>query len=57
MFYGKLMEAMAAINLTNLLFLDVIYETSFMMVNSAVWTITAIIVVLLKKDIFIASQK
>lgn len=46
-----------AINLTNLLFLDVIYETSFMMVNSIVWTITAIIFVLLKKDIYIASQK
>jgi len=46
-----------AINLTNLLFLDVIYETSFMMVNSAVWTITAVIVVLLKKDVFFASQK
>jgi uncharacterized protein len=46
-----------AINLTNLLFLDVIYETSFMMVNSFVWTITAVIVVLLKKNVFFASQK
>jgi membrane protease YdiL (CAAX protease family) len=45
-----------AINLTNLLFLDVIYETPFMMVNAIVWTIIAVTVVFLKKDAFFASQ-
>lgn len=46
-----------AINLTNLLFLDVIYETPFMMVNAIVWTIIAATVVFWKKDVFFASQK
>jgi membrane protease YdiL (CAAX protease family) len=45
-----------SINLTNLLFLDVIYETPFMMVNGTVWVIVAIVVVLAKRDIFIAPK-
>ncbi len=42
-----------SINLTNLLFLDVIYETKFMMVNGIVWAIVAAIVVLARRNIFI----
>lgn len=45
-----------SINLTNLLFLDVIYETHFMMVNGIVWAIVAAIVVLAKRNIFIAPK-
>jgi membrane protease YdiL (CAAX protease family) len=42
-----------SINFTNLLFLDVIYETPFMMVNGLVWAVVAAIVVLTKRDIFL----
>lgn len=45
-----------AINLSNLLFLGVIYETSFMVVNSLVWMVVAVVVVLMKKDLFFASK-
>jgi membrane protease YdiL (CAAX protease family) len=45
-----------SINLTNLLFLDVIYETPFMMVNGLVWAVVAAVVVLMKKDIFLAPK-
>lgn len=45
-----------AINLSNLLFLDVIYELPFMAVNALVWTVTAIIVVVTKKELFFASK-
>jgi membrane protease YdiL (CAAX protease family) len=41
-----------SINLTNLLFLEVIYETSFMMVMATAWVLTAAILILVKKDIF-----
>ena len=44
------------INLSNLLFLDVIYETSFMMVNAIVWIVVAAITVITKKDIFFAAK-
>ena len=44
------------INLSNLLFLDVIYETPFMMINALVWVILAIWVILMKKDIFLAAK-
>lgn len=40
------------INLTNLLFLDVIHSIPFMMINGIVWLITAVIVVLSKRNIF-----
>lgn len=40
------------INLSNLLFLDVIYETQFMMVNALVWVVVAIIAVFRKKEFF-----
>jgi len=45
-----------SINLTNLLFLDVIYETRFMMVNGIVWAIVAAIFVLTKRSIFLAPK-
>ena len=41
-----------AINVSNLLFLDVIYELPFMMINSLVWAVLAVIVVLRKRDVF-----
>jgi hypothetical protein len=41
-----------AINLSNLLFLDVIYETSFMMINALVWAAVAIVVVILRRNLF-----
>lgn len=44
------------INLTNLLFLDVIYETSFMIVNAIVWIVVALIVVFMKRELFFASK-
>jgi membrane protease YdiL (CAAX protease family) len=43
-----------SINLTNLLFLDVIYETRFMMVNALVWAVVAMLVILMKKEIFLS---
>jgi len=46
-----------AINLSNLLFLDVIYETSFMMVNAIVWVIVATVIVFMKRELFFASKK
>lgn len=45
-----------SINLSNLLFLDVIYETRFMMVNALVWVAVALIFILTKKNIFLASN-
>jgi membrane protease YdiL (CAAX protease family) len=41
-----------AINVSNLLFLDVIYETPFMAINSLVWAVLAVIVVLRNREIF-----
>jgi membrane protease YdiL (CAAX protease family) len=45
-----------SINLSNLLFLDVIYETSFMMINALVWAGVAITVVLLERRLFFARK-
>ena len=45
-----------AINLSNLLFLDVIYETSFMMVNAIVWVIVATVIVFMKRELFFARR-
>ena len=45
-----------AINLANLLFLDVIYQTSFMIINSLAWVIVAAVVVFLKRDLFLGSR-
>ena len=45
-----------AINLTNLLFLDVIYELSFMIINSLVWAALAAGIVTSKRDLFLRSK-
>jgi membrane protease YdiL (CAAX protease family) len=45
-----------SINLTNLLFLDVVYETQFMMVNALVWAAVAIITIFTKRKLFFASK-
>ena len=44
------------INVSNLLFLDVIYETPFMIVNALVWVVVAIVVVLRKKELFFTTK-
>ena len=44
-----------AINVSNLLFLDVIYETPFMAINSLVWAALAAVVVLRNRGIFFAA--
>jgi uncharacterized protein len=43
-----------AINLANLLVLDVIYQTSFMMISSLVWVVVAAVTVFMKRDIFLS---
>jgi len=45
-----------SINLTNLLYLDVIYQTSFMMINGIVWVVVAAILILTKRDIFLTPK-
>ncbi len=45
-----------AINLTNFLFLDVMFQASFMMINSLAWVVLAIIIVFKKKDLFLGSK-
>ncbi|MGZ9221719.1 MAG: CPBP family intramembrane glutamic endopeptidase [Anaerolineales bacterium] len=45
-----------SINLTNLLYLDVVYETSFMMINGIVWVVVAAILILTKRDIFLTPK-
>jgi membrane protease YdiL (CAAX protease family) len=44
------------INLTNLLYLDVIYQTTFMMVNSMIWVIVAVVVIYRNRRVFLASK-
>ena len=44
------------INVSNLLFLDVIHETSFMVVNALAWVVLAVVVVFMKKDIFLQQK-
>lgn len=44
------------INLSNLLFLDVIYELPFMMVNALVWVVVAAVVIVLKRELFFTSK-
>jgi uncharacterized protein len=46
-----------SINLANLLVLDVIYQTSFMMISSIVWMVVAAVGIFLKRDIFLASKE
>lgn len=44
------------INVSNLLFLKVIHETSFIILNALVWFVVAGIVVVMKKEIFFTSK-
>lgn len=44
------------INVTNLLFLDVIYEAQFMILNALVWVAVAAFAVWRKKDLFFTSH-
>ena len=46
-----------AINLANLFVLDVIYQTSFMMINSLVWVVVAAIFVITKRDHYLATKQ
>jgi len=41
-----------AFNLINLTILDVIYETTYMMVSGIVWAIAAAVVVFMRRDLF-----
>lgn len=45
-----------SINVSNLLFLDVIHETQFMIVNALVWVVVAIIVIFMKRELFFAKK-
>ncbi|HET9909730.1 MAG TPA: CPBP family intramembrane glutamic endopeptidase [Anaerolineales bacterium] len=45
-----------AINLTNLLFLDVIYDLTFMIINSLVWAVVATGLVISNRELFLASK-
>ena len=40
------------INLSNLFFLNIIYETQLMIVNSMVWVVIAAVTIFMKKDLF-----
>jgi membrane protease YdiL (CAAX protease family) len=44
-----------SINLTNLLFLDVIYSTTFMLVNALVWATAAAVFVLARRDLYLSA--
>jgi membrane protease YdiL (CAAX protease family) len=44
------------INLANLLFLDVVYETRFMIVNALVWATVAVATVIIKRDLFFSPR-
>jgi membrane protease YdiL (CAAX protease family) len=46
-----------AINLANLFVLDVIYQTSFMMISSLVWVVVAAIFVITKRDHYLATKQ
>jgi membrane protease YdiL (CAAX protease family) len=46
-----------SINLANLFVIDVIYETSIMMISSIVWAVVAAVMIFLKRDIFLASKE
>jgi membrane protease YdiL (CAAX protease family) len=45
------------INVANLLFLDIIYETPLMIVNALVWVVVAVMVILRKKELFFATKQ
>ena len=41
------------VNMSNLLYLDLLYETPFMMVNALLWVIVASFLVITKRDLFL----
>jgi len=41
------------INLTNLLFLDVLYQPAFMALNAGLWVLVAVVSVVLKRNLFL----
>jgi membrane protease YdiL (CAAX protease family) len=45
-----------AVNLINLLIIDVTYETSFWIVNGTIWAMVAAVVLFMKKDLFFTSK-
>jgi membrane protease YdiL (CAAX protease family) len=45
-----------SVNLSNLLFLEVIQETRFMVINGMIWTVLAGTIVLIKKKAFMRPQ-
>jgi uncharacterized protein len=45
-----------ALNLTNLLFLDVIYAPQFMLLNATVWLVIAALAVIFKRDAFLTPR-
>jgi membrane protease YdiL (CAAX protease family) len=44
------------INLTNLLYLAIIYETQLMFVNSLVWVVIAAVTIFMKKELFFTAK-
>ena len=44
------------INISNLLYLDIIYETPLMIVNALVWVVVAVVVIFTRKELFFASK-
>lgn len=46
-----------AINVGNLLFLDIIYETPLMVINASIWAILAAIVMMRQPSIFLVSRR
>jgi membrane protease YdiL (CAAX protease family) len=45
-----------SINFINLLIIDVMYETSFWVVNGSIWAIVAAVTVFAKRDLFLAAK-
>ena len=44
------------INLSNLLYLDVIYESQFMITNALVWATIAVATIIIKRDLFLSRR-
>jgi membrane protease YdiL (CAAX protease family) len=44
------------INFTNMFFLDVIYESEFMIINGFTWSLFVVILLFIKKDLFFKSK-
>jgi membrane protease YdiL (CAAX protease family) len=44
------------INLTNLLFLDLLYQPAFMALSAGLWALVAVVSVVLKRDLFLSGR-